>query len=1337
VTTRVGSFLTGTGALGTTVAVTGLGFQPKFVMFWWGGTAGATDLVSGTLDISGGFGWATGASNRACVGFSMDDAAATTAEKSVPHSAACIMALSNAGAVTGLIDFQSFDAGGFTLVVDDVMPLTLRVHYLASDESPGGQVAGEFTTTAGAATTTVTGLPFQPDIVFLLSTGKDTTNGTSAADCTFQLGVAKSSAASDQAIIAIYADDAVADAATGSYCRLGECYAGIFAASGTLRNRTTLASMNSDGFTLTHVDSPLINVRTFYLALKGGAYHIGSITTATNTTAFAETGVPFQPTGALFASACSAESTTAESQHLQLSIGATDDVPNRRALGFLSEDLTSSTQATVAIEHDEVYVNLSTADALEGLMDVNAVTSDGFTMQMDDADPVASFVWYAAFGVGSVPNDTVALVGKTVASPSFPTFVISTQVVNFPIALVGKTVASPSFPTLVIGTQAVNFPVALVGKTVASPTFPTLAISQNHVLSLVGKTVASPTFPTLAISQVHTLALVGKTVASPTFPTLAVTQVHATALVGKTVASPTFPTLAITQVHGLSLVGETVAAPTIPNFVIGTQVLNFPLALVGKTVASPSLPTFVISEDVATTNVDLVGLTVASPSLPTLVISTQAVNFSIALVGLTVPSPSITPLGTTQVHNIYLYDLTVGRWLPNQLTNRTFEFDARREITVVSGRVSRWGDLAGNHHAANNTAGTRPLAGTNEVIFGDAGLARVLGAGTLPSNDPTEGIYGVYTETNNTSTNTLVGSSTAAGRQWRRVGTAGVEVLRQASVAGPQQAVSYPAVNTPFIAGVGTNFAGTTHEYSFNGTVYIRTGGSSALAAGGFTWLGHAHTTEYHRGSIKHLVRTSEKLADADREKLEGFFAHTWDGVHGDTVLADSLRSDHPYKSVPPGAGLILPTFVITEQAAGVTDVVLSELTVAAPSLPTLVVTHTHVLSLVGLTVPSPALPTLAITQAHALSLVGKTVASPSLPALAITQAHGLALQGKTVVSPSMPVLAISQVHSLALQGKVVASPSLPTLQIAQGHALSLSGLTVGSPSLPTLAALQAHSLALQGLSLGAPSIPNYAIGGSGNVFLGGKTVASPSLPALAITQVQTLALQGKVVASPSLPTLVVAQAQVLALVGKTVGVPTLPTLVASQAHSLALVGKAVASPTLPAFVISTAQRNFPVLLSGLTVGSPVLPTLGATQRHVLSLQGKVVGAPSLGTLVISTAQVNFPLLLGGLTISVPVVETLVISTAQRDFPFLLTELILGAPQVGTLVIAQKFPFEPDVIITISGKQVGLDLDGSQTSREVAILGTKQQGGLSLTGAKSASMTLVGRRSAITVQGGS
>jgi len=84
------SFNISTGVATTTQAITGVGFQPKAVVFWWSGNTSATDAVTGQTALRGQ-GFAVSATDRRCQANYSGEALTTTRERVRFHADACII----------------------------------------------------------------------------------------------------------------------------------------------------------------------------------------------------------------------------------------------------------------------------------------------------------------------------------------------------------------------------------------------------------------------------------------------------------------------------------------------------------------------------------------------------------------------------------------------------------------------------------------------------------------------------------------------------------------------------------------------------------------------------------------------------------------------------------------------------------------------------------------------------------------------------------------------------------------------------------------------------------------------------------------------------------------------------------------------------------------------------------------------------------------------------------------------------------------------------------------------------------------------------------------------
>jgi hypothetical protein len=412
---KVGSFNVTTSAATTEVEVTDVGFTPTALLFWWNGRTEATDS-SGGANIRGGFGVATSSTERFNVDTSLDDGQTATNQNTVSshRSTYCIVLNDNVNnpreGAMDFVDFSPSTGTGFTLVIDIAFGTDLRVNYIAVDDP--SVKAGTFTPTTGTGTESFTGVGFQPEcLIFMQTHMSGTDNQTSPNGAGFNIGFTTGPA--NEACVSVVHRDG-----TGAhrYAYGGECFAQLDR-NGPPDNRYELSSFDSDGFTLNKLEGtnawPIV-----YLALAGGAgYHVGSLTTATNTTNFSETGVGGTPEGVIFISHCTAEDTQdTEVDHMVFTMGAATSASESIATAISSDNAGAigTSEVFTAIDFDAVYVRPDLADGVEGVMDLVSMDSDGFTVVMDDADPDAAFVAYLALGVTAAASGSIlgGLVGS-------------------------------------------------------------------------------------------------------------------------------------------------------------------------------------------------------------------------------------------------------------------------------------------------------------------------------------------------------------------------------------------------------------------------------------------------------------------------------------------------------------------------------------------------------------------------------------------------------------------------------------------------------------------------------------------------------------------------------------------------------------------------------------------------------------------------------------------------------------------------------------------------------------------------------------------------------------
>lgn len=393
-----GSFLTTTGT--SNVVVSGVGFAPKAIIFYWVGRTEAVDTIARASHFRG-FGFAAGATDRRSICVTSLDAAAASDGGRYHSDAACILSCTHAGALDGALDLVSFDADGFTLVPDDAFPRDQRISFLAFGGSDLANAAtGAITEPGATGNADTTSLAFQPDCILFIGNGDAAAppvGDAAASVCSFGAAVSPSA----RGVWMGAQDDASATSDARSYAISTECagiQAGVVGAS--IVSRADFVSFLVNGFRLNWLEVSGLGRYCHFLALKGGSYRVDNLLTQTDTvTDIVETGFGFTPTGALLLSAGRAESTAdTPTVHDRLSIGAFSSTSQRNAQATLDEDGLADTEVTTALEFDAVYANIATDSTIAGLMDVKSIDADGFTMIMDDADPAQSFVWYLAVG---------------------------------------------------------------------------------------------------------------------------------------------------------------------------------------------------------------------------------------------------------------------------------------------------------------------------------------------------------------------------------------------------------------------------------------------------------------------------------------------------------------------------------------------------------------------------------------------------------------------------------------------------------------------------------------------------------------------------------------------------------------------------------------------------------------------------------------------------------------------------------------------------------------------------------------------------------------------------
>ena len=406
-----------TDALNATKVITGLGFTPKALRFYWVGlqSASPTDAASGAVNERRGVGFAVSAASRRAVGtFSVDGDNGGAMCGSVANDNCVCVTVSQAGAVVGRLDISSFDTDGFTLIVDDVTPANITVFY----EDWGGTditsaVVGDISEPAATGTQNYTVSGFTSDgqnqcVMFAGVQSVNALNTGQNQDSGLCVGFATSTLSTNNVVVVGNSDVGSDPSDTDGYCRQGECLAQIVIAGGNPNARAALSAWGTDLFTLNWTNRATTNRRNIFLAIKGGSWQASSYTIAGNTLNSTTTvsELPFFLRGISLIGRMTAQNAagtaTAEDR---IGFGSGRLTTSRNSAGVLDRNNQDPTSINTILQYDSVLCFPSTAGGIQATYDINAFNLNEFQIIVDTAGGVASeFHGYLAFGDQMYPR---------------------------------------------------------------------------------------------------------------------------------------------------------------------------------------------------------------------------------------------------------------------------------------------------------------------------------------------------------------------------------------------------------------------------------------------------------------------------------------------------------------------------------------------------------------------------------------------------------------------------------------------------------------------------------------------------------------------------------------------------------------------------------------------------------------------------------------------------------------------------------------------------------------------------------------------------------------------
>jgi len=423
--------------------ITGVGFQPKAVIFYW---TRQTNINANNAGLNEGYGFAadgTPISQGSVVAAGMDNLATTDANSMISSTYAIEM-LNWGAAGTPMVaraSVTAFGADGFTLNWATNEARADYIHYIAiGGPDITNAIVGTF---LGPAVVTnpfnVTGVGFQPDMVFFMSSNRTgTTEDAIITEGSLNLGFMTSTGSASTGWAARDAQTVAAN---------GHTWSAVNAITGVRRNavdqQATYVSMNTDGFSLNFTQTGGA-ARYYYLAIKGGLHKVGAFTKRTSFGSQSVTGVGFQPVGAMFMTIsdnvadATIRTVAPASSH---TIGTADTTNTYSSIWANYRPVINSDANTYSYNNVLMKMGVNTNGTITdyGQSTFTSFDVDGFTLNWSTSDATARNVVYWTLGTSCIDSDPAS--GFTINPPTSGTTITMASSYLIQATVAGETSA--------------------------------------------------------------------------------------------------------------------------------------------------------------------------------------------------------------------------------------------------------------------------------------------------------------------------------------------------------------------------------------------------------------------------------------------------------------------------------------------------------------------------------------------------------------------------------------------------------------------------------------------------------------------------------------------------------------------------------------------------------------------------------------------------------------------------------------------------------------------------------------------------------------------------------
>jgi hypothetical protein len=422
---KVGTFTCATST--GNQAVTGLGFQPKMVLFYWIASTQGLSYADGMYLAVGA---ASSSTARWVMSISNSDALTDSNCSRSFHSDRCLFQVDASEATLCSADFVSMDADGFTLNWTVANSVVRDICYVALGGSDLSAFVGNFDLAAGTGNQSVTGFGFQPKAMLFGNSIAGVAEGTQV-HASLMFGHAVSS--TDRAVSEFFGTDASATMDEQRVDYTDRCIVRIDNTP-TVVQSADFVSHDADGFTVNVTVAGA--VRLGYVALGGTArFKGGTFSIPSTNDLISVTGVGFSPELLLTHSTGAPTLNTIEATYSKLNLGAGDKDGNVAATsGTAVVSSSSNTKRFLSLQHAHINgEGTATTFNTAGAAFLWSTNSDGFTLR--SAGSSASNLVPVAYLAISGAVDT--------AEYTFPINTVNTGVRYYqePVAAVPTTTA--------------------------------------------------------------------------------------------------------------------------------------------------------------------------------------------------------------------------------------------------------------------------------------------------------------------------------------------------------------------------------------------------------------------------------------------------------------------------------------------------------------------------------------------------------------------------------------------------------------------------------------------------------------------------------------------------------------------------------------------------------------------------------------------------------------------------------------------------------------------------------------------------------------------------------